>query len=117
MISVKQLLKIYKSGSDSVRAVDGVTIDVAAHEFFVLLGLSGSGKTTLLRCVAGLEKPDGGEIAIGNSLVSAAERGFFLSYARLREVAEHPIDGFSDLANLEHGPRYVRPVSSERQIS
>lgn len=78
MISVKQLLKIYKSGADSVRAVDGVTIDVAAQEFFVLLGLSGSGKTTLLRCVAGLEKPDGGEIAIGNFLVSSAERGFFL---------------------------------------
>jgi len=78
MISVKNLLKIYKSGDDSVRAVDGVTIDVGEHEFFVLLGLSGSGKTTLLRCVAGLERPDGGDIAIGNSLVSSAERHFFL---------------------------------------
>ena len=78
MISVTNLLKIYKSGDDSVRAVDGVTIDVGAQEFFVLLGLSGSGKTTLLRCVAGLEKPEGGEIAIGNSLVSSAERKVFL---------------------------------------
>jgi len=78
MISVKNLLKIYKSGDDSVRAVDGVTIDIGEHEFFVLLGLSGSGKTTLLRCVAGLERPDGGDIAIGNSLVSSAERHFFL---------------------------------------
>jgi len=78
MISVKNLLKVYKSGDDSVRAVDGVTIDVGAREFFVLLGLSVSGKTTLLRCVAGLERPDGGEITIGNFLVSSAERNFFL---------------------------------------
>src|SRR5262245_38086818 len=77
MVSVKNLLKIYKTGADSVRAVDGVTLDVSEHEFFVLLGLSGSGKTTLLRCVAGLEKPDGGEIGINAALVSSAERGFF----------------------------------------
>jgi len=79
MISIKNLIKVYKSGTESVRAVDGVTIDVGEKEFFVLLGLSGSGKTTLLRCVAGLEKPDGGEITISNALVSAAERNFFTS--------------------------------------
>ena len=78
MISIKNLLKIFNSGGDSVRAVDAVTIEVAEREFFVLLGLSGSGKTTLLRCVAGLERPDGGEIAIGNTLVSSAARNFFL---------------------------------------
>ena len=79
MISIKNLIKVYKTGAESVRAVDGVTIDVGEKEFFVLLGLSGSGKTTLLRCVAGLEKPDGGEITISNALVSAAERNFFTS--------------------------------------
>jgi iron(III) transport system ATP-binding protein len=78
MISVKNLVKIYKSGADSVRAVDGVTIDIGERDFFVLLGLSGSGKTTLLRCVAGLEKPDGGEITIGNTLVSSVERNYFI---------------------------------------
>ena len=78
MISIKNLTKIYKSGTDSVRAVDGVTIEVGEREFFVLLGLSGSGKTTLLRCVAGLERPDGGEIVISNTLVSSAERNFFI---------------------------------------
>ncbi|HYA30872.1 MAG TPA: ABC transporter ATP-binding protein [Acidobacteriota bacterium] len=79
MISVRHLLKIYKSGADSVRAVDGVSIDIGEREFFVLLGLSGSGKTTLLRCVAGLEKPDAGEITISNTLVSSAERNYFIA--------------------------------------
>lgn len=78
MISLKNLLKIFSSGGESVRAVDGVTIDIGEREFFVLLGLSGSGKTTLLRCVAGLEKPDGGDIAIHNTLVSSAERNIFI---------------------------------------
>ena len=78
MISIKNLVKIFKSSGDSVRAVDGVTLDIGEREFFVLLGLSGSGKTTLLRCVAGLEKPDSGEIAISNTLVSSSERNFFV---------------------------------------
>jgi iron(III) transport system ATP-binding protein len=78
MISIKNLLKIFHSGGDTVHAVDAVTIDVAEQEFFVLLGLSGSGKTTLLRCVAGLEKPDGGDIVINHNLVSSAERNFFI---------------------------------------
>src|ERR1044071_9503625 len=78
MISIKNLLKIYKSGTDAVRAVDDVTIEVAEREFFVLLGLSGSGKTTLLRCVAGLEKPNGGDIAIHQHLVISAARNLFI---------------------------------------
>jgi iron(III) transport system ATP-binding protein len=78
MISINNLVKTYKSGSDVVRAVDGVTIEVGDREFFVLLGLSGSGKTTLLRCVAGLERPDGGEIVINNKPFSSAERNFFI---------------------------------------
>jgi putative spermidine/putrescine transport system ATP-binding protein len=48
----------------SVRAVDGVTLDIEQGEFFALLGPSGSGKTTCLRLIAGFEQPDGGHIEI-----------------------------------------------------
>jgi iron(III) transport system ATP-binding protein len=41
--------------------------------------LSGSGKTTLLRCVAGLEKPEAGEIRLGEQIVSAPDRGIFVA--------------------------------------
>ncbi|HXF75326.1 MAG TPA: ABC transporter ATP-binding protein [Methylomirabilota bacterium] len=78
MISITNLVKTFKSGGDRVRAVDGVSLEVGEREFFVLLGLSGSGKTTLLRCVAGLEKPDEGEIVINNKLFSSAARDFFI---------------------------------------
>lgn len=48
----------------SVRAVDGVTLDIVEGEFFAMLGPSGSGKTTCLRLIAGFEQPDEGHIEI-----------------------------------------------------
>jgi putative spermidine/putrescine transport system ATP-binding protein len=47
-----------------VRAVDGVSFEIADGEFFAMLGPSGSGKTTCLRLIAGFEEPDAGEIAL-----------------------------------------------------
>lgn len=54
----------------SVRALDGVTVEVAAGELFFLLGASGCGKTTLLRCIAGLETPTSGAILFGEKDVT-----------------------------------------------
>jgi multiple sugar transport system ATP-binding protein len=48
----------------AVTAVDGLSLDIADGEFAVLLGPTGAGKTTTLRIVAGLEKPDQGEVWI-----------------------------------------------------
>jgi putrescine transport system ATP-binding protein len=48
----------------SVRAVDRVSLDIRAGEFFALLGPSGCGKTTLLRMLAGFETPDEGRILL-----------------------------------------------------
>jgi len=51
-------------------AVAGVTAEIEAGEFFVVLGPSGCGKSTLLRLIAGLERPDGGEIRLDARTVS-----------------------------------------------
>src|ERR1044072_3953650 len=56
-------------------AVDDVSFRIAAGEIVVLLGPSGCGKTTTLRCIAGLEQPTAGMIAIGGDEVAAPERG------------------------------------------
>ncbi len=66
-------------------AIDGVSFSVPAGEIVVLLGPSGCGKTTTLRCVAGLEHPTGGEIAIGGKLVSSPQRGVLVP-PRLRDL-------------------------------
>jgi iron(III) transport system ATP-binding protein len=59
-------------------AVDRIDLDIKAGQIFTLLGPSGCGKTTTLRMIAGLEHPTGGEIYVGERLVSAPERGIFV---------------------------------------
>jgi iron(III) transport system ATP-binding protein len=75
MIEIRGLRKTYATRGGRVAAVRGIDLDVPEHSFCVLLGPSGCGKTTVLRCVAGLERPEAGEIAIGERVVfSSAER-------------------------------------------
>jgi ABC-type sugar transport system ATPase subunit len=57
----------------SVEVVAGIDIEVAEHEFVVLVGPSGCGKSTILRMVAGLEMPTSGEIAIDGVVVNERE--------------------------------------------
>ena len=78
MIEIRSLKKTFRTGAGPVHAVDDVSLSISEREFFVLLGLSGSGKTTLLRSIAGLEKPEAGEIRLGERVVSSAERRIFI---------------------------------------
>jgi ABC-type Fe3+/spermidine/putrescine transport system ATPase subunit len=59
--------------------VDRVSLEVARGEIFTLLGPSGCGKTTTLRLVAGLERPDGGEIVLRDRVVASAPRRTFVA--------------------------------------
>ncbi len=78
MISIRKLEKIFDSARGPVRAVGGIDLEVAQGEFMVLLGPSGCGKTTTLRCVAGLERPEGGSIEIDGELVDSAAGGAYV---------------------------------------
>ena len=68
-----------------MNALRDIDLEVAEGEFCVLLGPSGCGKTTTLRCVAGLERPDEGEIEIGGRLVKFPARGIYVP-AEKREI-------------------------------
>jgi iron(III) transport system ATP-binding protein len=72
MIEVRGLTKTYSDGG--AKAVDGVSFQVPTGTILTLLGPSGCGKTTSLRCVAGLEKPDEGEISLFGQPVFSASR-------------------------------------------
>ncbi|MFW5741702.1 MAG: ABC transporter ATP-binding protein [Spirochaetota bacterium] len=68
-----------------VTALDGVDLRINPGELFVILGPSGCGKSTLLRCIAGLEEPEQGEIALGGRRVYSAGTGESVA-ARDREI-------------------------------
>ena len=72
MISIRKLRKTFHAQQGVVNALRDIDLEVAEGDFCVLLGPSGCGKTTTLRCVAGLERPDSGEIEIGGRLVNAS---------------------------------------------
>lgn len=71
-IQVKELTKTFEAMDGIVRALKGLSFEVKPGEFYTLLGPSGCGKSTTLRCVAGLERPDSGEISIGDQVVASA---------------------------------------------
>jgi len=70
-LELNNISKKYGSGSSPI--VEEIVMDLEKGEFLALVGESGSGKTTLLRLIAGLEKPDRGEIRIGGELMSSAD--------------------------------------------
>ncbi|MBT0956629.1 ABC transporter ATP-binding protein [Alphaproteobacteria bacterium KMM 3653] len=75
MIEIDNLHVRFNSDKGEVHAVRGVSINVAQGEFYTLLGPSGCGKTTTLRCLAGLESPSEGRIAVGDTVVHDSAKG------------------------------------------
>ena len=81
-VRVSNLAKSYSTDEGAVNAVRGVSFEVEAGEFFTLLGPSGCGKSTTLRCIAGLEKADGGEIVIDDMVVVSPAGRYVPAYQR-----------------------------------
>jgi putative ABC transport system ATP-binding protein len=70
MIDVRDVSRVYRRGADLVHALEHVTLHIAAGRFVALVGPSGSGKSTLLNLLAGLDRPDGGEVVVAGEPLS-----------------------------------------------
>jgi putative ABC transport system ATP-binding protein len=71
LVEVLDLVRVYRMGAVDVRALDGISLEVARSEFLAVVGVSGSGKSTLLHLIGGLDTPSSGSIRVaGRELVS-----------------------------------------------
>jgi len=64
IVETKNLKKYYESGTNIVRALDGVDFKVKPEEFVAVIGKSGSGKSTLLHMIGGLDTPTEGDVMV-----------------------------------------------------
>lgn len=85
MLRVENLTKIYGTGENQVRALDGVSFSVEKGQFVSIIGPSGSGKSTLLHILGGVDRPTGGKVFVNGQDVYARNEDQ-LAIFRRREV-------------------------------
>ena len=80
IIEARGLVKTYELGGTTVRALDGVDLDVPEGDMLAIAGPSGSGKSTLMHIIGCLDRPDGGKYILAGEDISS------LSQNRLAEI-------------------------------
>ena len=120
IVRIAHLSKSYKRGEQIVPVLTDITLDIARGDFIALMGPSGSGKSTLLNLIAGIDKPDSGELRVGGEDITgygeadladwrAANVGFIFQFYNLIPV----LDAFE---NVEL-PLLLTPLTkSERRV-
>ena len=82
ILSVRNLKKYYNTGENTVKALDGIDLDICKGEFLAVVGTSGSGKSTLLHMLGGLDNPTSGEVIIDGKNISGLSRDELTVYQR-----------------------------------
>src|SRR5919198_2368081 len=81
-LQVRALTKYYQMGRQTVRALDGVDLDVDPHTFTVVMGPSGSGKSTLLYLLGGLDRATSGEISVDGARLDEMDENALALFRR-----------------------------------
>jgi putative ABC transport system ATP-binding protein len=81
-IQVKELTKHYQMGGTTVRALDGLDLDIDAHTFTVVMGPSGSGKSTLLYLLGGLDRATAGKISVDGARLDEMDENALALFRR-----------------------------------
>ena len=125
IVAISRLSKSYRRGDQVVPVLRDITLAIAAGEFIALMGPSGSGKSTLLNLIAGIDKPDSGELLVDGEDITrlpesdladwcASHVGFIFQFYNLMPV----LDAFENvelplqLTSLSKGERRERVATA-----
>jgi putative ABC transport system ATP-binding protein len=86
LIRARDVTKVYQMGDQVVRALDGVSLDIAKGDFVAIMGASGSGKSTMMNLIGALDRPTAGQLCIDG-----------------RDIAALSTDELADLRNVTIG--------------
>src|SRR3954462_2837798 len=81
-VRAENLTRHYQMAESVIRAVDGVTLNIASGAFAAMLGSSGSGKSSLLNLIAGLDRPTSGSVTVAGSDLAQLTREELAKYRR-----------------------------------
>nr|WP_284503427.1 MULTISPECIES: ABC transporter ATP-binding protein [unclassified Caballeronia] len=97
MVQISHVVKSYRRGVQTVPVLTDISLSIAEGDFVALMGPSGSGKSTLLNLIAGIDRPDSGELLVGGLDITrlpesaladwrAAHVGFIFQFYNLMPV-------------------------------
>ena len=121
MVSVKSVTKIYRRGSEEIKVLDSLSLDVPEGEFVALMGPSGSGKTTLLNLIAGIDQPTSGDVVVGGkniavlSAVENVELPLLLTRLSKKERRERALTALKVVGLADRSSHYPRQLSGGQE--
>ncbi len=74
LVEIRNVVKHYHKGGQTIKPLDGLSLDIQQGEFISLMGASGTGKSTLLNAVASIDRPDSGTITIDGTDITQMSR-------------------------------------------
>src|SRR6516165_3265343 len=118
IMQVRNVVKSFARGGEKITVLRNLNLEVAEGEFLGIMGPSGSGKTTLLNLIAGLDKPDRGEVWIGGQCVSRMNEAQLASW-RTRNIGfifqfYHLLPVLTAYENVEL-PLLLLPISGAKR--
>lgn len=121
-ISVKNVSKDYKKGSEVIHSLNGVSVDIKQGDFTIILGQSGSGKSTLLNLIGGMDCVTSGEIIVDGDKISKKNKNQLTDYRRtdVGYVFQfyNLIPSLNVLENVRLAARLSKsPISAEEAIT
>lgn len=117
-VRTQNVCRYYLMGETLIRAVDGISLDIASGEFVALLGQSGSGKSTLLNLLAGLDRPTSGAVLVQRRDLAKMSSEELAGYRRndvgMVFQAFHLIPNMTITENVELPMRFAEVDRAER---